>query len=47
MSKNKRIKELSEQVEDHFKYMAKKGVYKHKMTSFKEPLWRPAGRPIK
>lgn len=38
------IKSLTEQVEDHFKYMSHKGVHKCKLTPFKDPLWRPKNK---
>jgi len=39
-------KSISEQVEDHFKYMSHKGARKQKIVNFKDPLWRPNGNLI-
>ena len=44
--KNKYIKQrsqktLTEQVEEHFRYMASKGWHKNKLRSYENALWRP------
>jgi hypothetical protein len=39
--KRKETKTLTEQVEDHFRYMGSKGWHKNKLRAWEHTLWRP------
>jgi ABC-type transport system involved in cytochrome c biogenesis ATPase subunit len=47
--KRRSTKTLTEQVEEHFKYMGHKGWHKNKLKAWDNPLWRPEkkGKEVK